>query len=341
MLKLLGEKISGIDLHIGFLHRGVERLVSNMNPHDITPHFDRLDYTSVLIQAHTYAHLIIKNTSIKLNNLYYVMDEYARILNHLIAVGTHSIDLGAMGPAFWCFELRENIFEIIEYLTGSRIHAAMYGLKQLVVNNHFLIILQKSINFVYKTLTEVTLAILNNKILKQRLCFVGILTIQKNNFVTGVLLRSSGVSYDCRLDVFNNSYQYYKKTNLNILVGVFGDSYDRLIIRLYEMIQSALIITQFVKIVYNANIKNNIENIINKFKNITTFSGYASNSLESAKGVFSASLLIKAHKVHFLRIRSPSFFNLQLLPELAENLYIADLSALIGSVDVVFGEVDR
>ncbi len=346
ILQLAGELIIKVDIHIGFLHRGVESLVTKSHIQQNLPHFDRLDYTSMNIQSHTYydaINLATLNFSYKNQKLYTLLDEASRILNHLLSIGTHSIDLGHMGPAFWAFESRELIYEIFEQITGARMHYALYSKKALFTTTKFLTLLKLTIATLIKTITECYLALINNKVLKSRLILVG---IYKNQFckdlnITGPLARSSGLMIDDRFNYFNFNFIIYKNANIKTYLGAFGDSYDRLLIRFYEMFESIKI----MNILYqkeNFSQKNtNIEATISNFVTSKIYNCYTSTSLEGSKGLFAITIFIKNNSIISLKMRSPSFYNLFSLQALATKMYIADLTTLIGSIDVVFGEVDR
>lgn len=376
VLQINGEIIEKVDPHIGLLHRGTEKLIESKNYLHSIPYFDRLDYVSMLIQEHAYC-LAIENlmqatqyTSIivKVRTLY---DELTRILNHLLAVACHALDVGSMSPVFWAFEEREKILEFYERISGARMHAVFY--RPLVVNISVITkTLIKDIIFFtensYTTINEINNILIFNKLWRQRLIGLGIYNknIAINYGLTGVMARCVGLKRDLRVNIFN-SYAFYFFLNFKSYISLNGDSYDRYLLRIIEMLESLNIINQITfkflkkttkikqlnKLIFNYDnlIKKNnkfvsMESVIKHFKfwsegmivnqNIT----YA--SVESPKGEFGVTLISdNTNKPYKCKIRSPAYFHLQILPFLTSGLLIADLVTLIGTIDIVFGEIDR
>ena len=386
ILQMDGELIEKIDTHIGLLHRGSEKLIEDKTYLLGLPYFDRMDYVSVLCQEHAYC-LAIENLLGTINyqaeyiQVRVIFDELTRVLNHLMAVTTHSLDVGCMASVFWGFEEREKIMEFYERVSGARMHAAFYRPNDLstnyITNNLIKDILIFSRNFL-KRLTMIENKLLMSSIWKYRLVNIGILS-QKNALnwgLTGVLLRSTGIQRDIRLSFFETYANYYY-LQIRSFIGYNGDSYDRYLIRMREMIESIHIILQIInknnlkkkkKILKNNFFsylnytssnkikplkKNtqlswylNMEDLINHFKyfseGLIIKSGYIYKSIESPKGEFGVSLISDNTNKHYrCKIRPASFFNLQALNFMIQDHFFSDLITIIGSQDIVMGEVDR
>lgn len=381
ILQMNGELIEKVDTHIGLLHRGSEKLIED-RPYLLgLPYFDRMDYVSVLIQEHAYC-LAIEET---LNTINYkaefiqvrvIFDELTRILNHLMAITTHSLDVGCMAPVFWGFEEREKIMEFYERVSGARMHAAFYRPNDLntnqITNNLLNDIIIFSRNFLKK------ISIIENKLLmssiwKYRLINIGLLNSNQiiSLGLTGVLARSTGLKRDIRLSFYETYCNYYYLF-IRSFIGYNGDCYDRYLIRMKEMIESIHIILQIIsknkikkkkKIFNYLNYLNNskieplkkysqlswyfnMESLINHFKYFSEGfipkSNYVYKAVESPKGEFGVNLISdNTNKPYRCKIRPASFFNLQSINFLIQNNYFSDLITIIGSQDIVMGEVDR
>lgn len=358
ILQVNNEKIIKCDPHIGLLHRGSENLVCSKPYYLSLPYFDRLDYVSMLSQEHSYCLVIEKilNTykvNILSKQIRTMLDELTRVLNHLLAIACHALDVGSMSPIFWTFEERENIMNIYESFSGARMHAAYYR-PDTNLNLLYKTTEQKIIDFLKKfnhTVNEVNSILINNKIWLSRLTNVGLVSTKMvyTFSLSGVLLRSTGIKKDIRLD---NSYSYYKFINFNSYVSNNGDCMDRYVIRMYEMLESSSIMSSIINKInfkkkYNFNNNyNKMESTINKFRLWSNLNKLNYNNktvpIESPKGLFSVTLVSNESNTPIkCKVKSPSYNNLFLLKSLSKNLLIADLITLIGTSDIVFGEIDR
>lgn len=367
ILRLFGEKIVVADPHIGLLHRGTEKLIENKTYTQSAPYFDRLDYVSMMSQEHTYVLAIeqLLKLSIPKRAMYIRMLflEITRILNHLMAVTTHAFDVGAVTPFLWAFEEREKLMEFYERVSGARMHAFFIcpgGIKFDIPIGLIDDIYQFIIQFDCR-LIEITELLNENRIWKQRLKNIGCVTKQMayDYGFSGVMLRSTGIAWDLRV---SNPYEDYKHLLFKIPVGVRGDCYDRYIIRMAEMRESCLLIKQCLDILSNGPIKYNatvksvyssnrfqntqMEVLINHFLHYTQDIKILKNDIyiatESPKGEFG--VFISSNDTSYpyrVKVRSPGYYHLQGLNSLSKFHSIADLVAIIGSLDIVFGEIDR
>jgi len=369
ILKLNAEHIVNTDTHIGLLHRGSEKLMeSKMYIHSL-PYFDRFDYVSMMVQEHAYClaieKLLSKNYNTQNFNLVRTLfDELTRILNHLLAIACHALDVGSMSPIFWGFEEREKILEFYERVSGARMHAAFYRPGKVFINNLSILLLNDIQYFVsncFTSLNEINSLLVNNKIWKQRLVGVGQYNYkfaQQNN-LTGIMLRSTGVNHDLRLNV-SETYANYFYINFKSYYTTNGDCYDRYLLRMVEMVESLHIInTVLFKLINKKKIKNlnyfknnkdrvyqNMESLIKHFKywsqGFIVTKGLISAAVESPKGEFGVTIQSdNTNKPLKVKIRSPGYFNLQAVKYLAKGYLLADLITLIGTIDIVFGEIDR
>lgn len=366
ILLLSGENIKTLDPHIGLLHRGTEKLIEYKNFLQSLPYFDRLDYVSMMSQEYAYSLAIeeITKTFIPLRAQYIriIFSEITRILNHILAITTHAMDVGALTPFLWCFEEREKLMEFYERISGARMHAAYIrpgGVSQdlskgLLDDIHFFIL-----NF-YKRLNDMEELLSTNRIWLYRLKNIGIInSFEALNFgYSGVMLRGSNFFWDLR--IFNN-YDLYNKLNFLIPVGFIGDCYDRYLIRLLEMRESSNIINFCINNINlgyiklnnfklinpsRLNLKNSMESLINHFKfyseGILLNKNEIYVAIEAPKGEFGVYLnsntKINPYRCH---IKSPGFLHLQSLDFMSKNYLIADVVAIIGTQDLVFGEIDR
>lgn len=375
ILQLSNEIVEKTDIHIGLLHRGTEVLITQKHFEKSIPYFDRLDYVSMMTQEHAYCLVIEKLLNKNINNIYtnfirILFDELTRVLNHMLAIACHALDIGSMSSIFWAFEERENIMEFYERVSGARMHAAFHKVDSnfsYKISNSLINDILYFIQNCFKTLNEMHNILTYNKIWKKRLINIGSLSI--NNCVdyslTGVLARSSGIKKDVRLSK-KFIYSSYNKINLKSFIGSNGDCYDRFLIRMLEMGESLNICNNVIFMLQknlkynnfystittqNINIKtlnqySYMEHLINHF--IQWHTGFLikknvkSIYIESPKGEFGVQLFSNnSNKPHKCKIRSPSYFNLQILPILTKGHYLADLAALIGTIDIVFGEIDR
>jgi len=382
ILQMDNEIIEKIDTHIGLLHRGSEKLIEDKPFLLGLPYFDRMDYVSVLSQEHAYC-LSIENLLGTVNyqaeyvQVRVIFDELTRILNHLMCVTTHSLDVGCMASVFWGFEEREKIMEFYERVSGARMHAAFYRPNDISTNYITCSLIKDILVFSRNFLKRI--AMIENKLLmssiwKYRLINVGIIDQYKsiNLSLSGVLSRSAGINRDIRLSFFETYANYYY-LQIRSFLGINGDCYDRYLIRMREMVESIHIILQiitknntnkgknsffqYLNYFNNTKIKSlkkntqlswysNMEELINHFKYFSEGyvikGGFSYKSIESPKGEFGVSLVTDGtNKPYRCKIRPASFFNLQSISNIIQNHYFSDLITIIGSQDLVMGEVDR
>jgi len=366
VLKLNGEVVKRADPHIGLLHRGTEKLIEYKNYTQVLPYLDRLDYVSIIANEHCYSLVVEKllNVLIPLRAQYIriIYIELTRILNHLISVTTHAIDVGALTPFLWAFEEREKLMEFYERVSGARLHAnyirpggVMADLPPILLNDIFIFCQQFN-----SRLIEIEELLTLNRIWKERLINIGIVSLESalSNSFTGVILRGTGYKWDLRK---NTPYEQYEKVNFCIPVGKYSDCYDRYLLRIEEIRQSASIILQIlnllpsglikvnnvkVSIVKRSIIKITIEALIHHFKFFSENYVIENNELyqgtEAPKGEFGIYIVSNStNKPYRCKIRSPGFFHLQGLNIITQNHLIADVVTIIGTQDIVFGEVDR
>lgn len=377
ILEMNNEVIYNSDPHIGLLHRGTEKLIeSKMYIHSL-PYFDRLDYVSVLVQEHAYClaiEYLLKKTNFSSNYTLVrtLFDELTRILNHLLAICCHALDVGSMSPVFWGFEERERIMEFYERVSGARMHAAFYRPNEINLKNISSYLLEDISFFTIScatTLNEMNSILLNNNIWKQRLVNVG--SYSMDNAIswglTGVMLRCTGIKRDLRLDLFETYGNYYY-LNFKSFYSKKGDSYDRYLLRMNEMLESLNIINQLIqKLVHLKNDKINKNALFNyhdftNYSFITNFltmeqtirhfkywsegfkveNGIIYAAVESPKGEFGVTLISdNSNKPYRCKVRSPAYHHLQILPKLIKKHMLADLVTIMGTIDIVFGEIDR
>jgi NADH dehydrogenase I D subunit len=366
VLELTGEVVERAEPHIGLLHRGTEKLIEYKNYLQALPYFDRLDYVSMLSQEHTYCLAIEKllNCQIPKRAQYIrvLFAEITRILNHLLAVGCHAMDIGAMTPFLWGFEEREKLMEFYERVSGARMHAAYFrpggvhtDLPKGLLSDIYLFKEQ------FKTrLLEIEEMLTENRIWKQRLVDIGVVSLEDAMAwgFSGVMLRGSGLEWDLRK---SQPYEVYDELDFDILAGTTGDCYDRYLIRLFEMKQSILIIEQCLDNIpfgpikssdhkvtppSRFDIKQSMESLIHHFKfytngiNIPASETYVGT--EAPKGEFGVYLVSNnSNKPYRCKIKAPGFAHLQGLDMMARGHMIADVVTIIGTQDIVFGEVDR
>ena len=366
VLELNGEIVNRADPHIGLLHRGTEKLIEYKNYVQALPYFDRLDYVSMMAQEHSYCLAIEKLFNCKIpKRAQYIRTLFAeitRILNHLLAVGCHAMDVGAMTPFLWAFEEREKLMEFYERVSGARMHAAYFRPGGLQVD-----IPKGLLNDIYMfteqftlRLTEMEDMLTENRIWKQRLVDIGIVTANDacQWGFSGVMLRGSGVFWDLRK---SQPYEIYDKLKFDIPVGTNGDCYDRYLIRVYEMKESLKIIEQCLNFIPTGYVKTNdfkisppsrvemkqsMEALIHHFKMYTQGVVVPSSETyigtEAPKGEFGVYLVSdNTNKPYRCKIKAPGFNHLQALNFMSKGHLIADVVTIIGTQDIVFGEVDR
>lgn len=367
ILELNGEVVERADPHIGLLHRGTEKLIEYKTYLQALPYFDRLDYVSMMAQEHGYSLAVEKllglNVPLRGSYIRVIFSEITRILNHLLALTTHALDVGAMTPFLWAFEEREKLMEFYERVSGARLHSAYIrpggvalDLPLNLLDDIYLFIQQFT-----SRIDEMEELLTNNRIWKQRLIGIGKVELATgiNWGFSGVMLRGSGLPWDLRK--VSNYEKVYKDIIFNIPVGTNGDCYDRYLVRVSEMRESLHIISQcinqipkgFVKAADHkivppsrGHMKHSMEALIHHFKLYTEgFSvpkGETYMSVEAPKGEFGVYLMSDgSNKPYRCSIKAPGFLHLQGLDFMSRGHMIADVVTIIGTQDIVFGEVDR
>lgn len=366
ILELNGEIIERAEPHIGLLHRGTEKLIEHKNYLQALPYFDRLDYVSMMAQEHTYSLAVeeLINASVPRRGQYIrvLFLEITRILNHLLAVGCHAMDVGAMTPFLWAFEEREKLMEFYERVSGARMHAA-YIRPGGVSQDLPLGMLDDIYIFAHQfstRLDEMEEMLTNNRIWKQRLVDIGVVSAKDamDWGFSGVLLRGSGFAWDLRK---KQPYEVYDELDFKIFTGTNGDCYDRYLIRVAEMRESLSLILQCLNNMPEGaiktddkkltpptrkNVKNSMESLIHHFKyyteGIVVPAGETYTATEAPKGEFGVYLVSNgSNRPYRCKIKAPGFGHLQGLDMMSKGHMIADVVTIIGTQDIVFGEVDR
>jgi len=366
VLELQGEIVDRADPHIGLLHRGTEKLIEYKTYTQALPYFDRLDYVSMMSQEHTYCLAIEKLINCKIPKraqfIRVLMTELTRILNHLLAVGCHAMDVGAMTPFLWAFEEREKLMEFYERVSGARMHAAYFrpggvniDIPKGLLNDIFIFISQFNLRLI-----EIEDLLTENRIWKQRLVDIGVVSLKDayNWGFSGVMLRGSGVKWDLRK---SQPYEVYEEIDFKIPVGTSGDCFDRYLIRIFEMRESLKIIEYCLNkmplgTIKSSNtklspptrlqMKQSMEALIHHFKMYTQNFIVPSNETyvasEAPKGEFGVHLISNnTNRPYRCKIKAPGFNHLQSLNDMSKGHLIADVVTIIGTQDIVFGEVDR
>lgn len=366
VLELEGETVLRADPHIGLLHRGTEKLIEYKTYLQAVPYLDRLDYVSAMAQEHGYAlaveHLLSCPVPLRAQYLRVLFAEISRLLNHLLALTCHALDVGAMTPLLWAFEEREKLMEFYERVSGARMHAAYIrpgGVSQdipiglLADINVFILQFTRRVNEIEEMLSD-------NRIWKQRLVDIGVVSKEdalKYGF-SGPMLRGSGVSWDLRKSA---PYDAYSLLDFSIPVGTNGDCYDRYLVRVNEMHESLSIMLQCLNNLpqgpvkvdnkkisppARALMKFSMESLIHHFKlyteGYTVPAGESYASVEAPKGEFGVYIRSNgSNKPYRCRLKAPGFLHLQSLDMMAKGHMLADVVTIIGTQDIVFGEVDR
>jgi NADH-quinone oxidoreductase subunit D len=366
ILELDGEIIERADPHIGLLHRGTEKLIEHKTYLQAVPYFDRLDYVSPMNQEHAFALAVEKLLGCEVpprgQYIRVLYCEIGRILNHLLGLTTHGMDVGAMTPILWLFEEREKLMEFYERVSGSRMHAAYFrpgGVHQDLPEGLSDDILAWCETFP-KVLADMETMLIGNRIFKQR--NVGIGVANQDDALcwafSGANLRASGFAWDLRK---SQPYDVYAKMDFDIPVGKSGDCYTRFILRVEEVRQSLRIIKQCINDMpegevtsldprisppKRADMKKSMEAMINHFKLYTEGyhvpEGEVYAAVEAPKGEFGVYLVSDGSgKPYRCKIKAPGFAHLQAMDFLCRGHMLADVPAVLGSIDIVFGEVDR
>ena len=366
LLHLNGEKVLKADPHIGLLHRGTEKLAEYKTYQQILPYFDRLDYVSMMTQEHAYVlaveYLLKCFVPLRAQYIRVLFSEITRILNHLLALTAHAMDVGALTPFLWAFEEREKLMEFYERVSGARMHASFIkigGISEDLPLNLLDDIYKFSQTFSSR-IDELEELLTNNRIWKYRLVNIGIIT-QDQAFTygfSGVLLRSTGVNWDLRKIA---PYEIYSKIRFDIPIGTTGDCYDRYLLRIEEMRQSLGIIKQCLDLLpcgqikidnkkfttpLRSDIKMSMEALIHHFKlyseGLVIQKNSIYSSIEAPKGEFGVFLMSdNTSRPYRCKIKAPGFLHLQGLNLMSKNHLLADVVTIIGTQDIVFGEIDR
>ena len=393
VLELDGEVVQRADPHIGLLHRATEKLAETRTFIQSVPYMDRLDYVSMMCNEHAYVMAIEKllgvEVPLRAQYIRVMFDEITRILNHLLWIGAHGLDVGAMAVFLYAFREREDLMDCYEAVSGARMHAAYYrpggvyrdlpevmpkhmaskirneaAVRALNRNREgsLLDFIEDFTNRFPGYVDEYETLLTDNRIWKQRLVGVGIVDPERAKALgfTGPMLRGSGVEWDLRK---KQPYEVYDLLDFDIPVGRNGDCYDRYLVRVEEMRQSNRIVKQCVEWLRNhpgpvmsdshkvapparVDMKSNMEELIHHFKLFTEGfhvpEGETYAAVEHPKGEFGIYLVSDgANKPYRLKIRAPGFVHLQALDEMARGHMIADVVTIIGTQDIVFGEIDR
>ena len=373
VLELQGETIIRADPHIGLLHRGTEKLIEYRNYIQGLPYFDRLDYVSMMAQEHCYSLAIegLLKCVVPLRGrlIRILFSEITRILNHLLALTTHALDVGAMTPFLWGFEEREKLMEFYERVSGARMHAAYFrpgGVNQDLPKG-LLYDIYLFLNQFEARISEIEELLTNNRIWKQRLVNVGVVNYKQafEYGFSGVMLRSCGIQWEIRK---NMSYDGYNTINFSVPNSFNGDCYDRYLIRIMEMRESSIIMNEVIRRLSvtfkepglnlvkvkdykicppsRGYMKQSMEALIHHFKLFTEGIVVPENQIycavEAPKGEFGVYLVSdNTNKPYRCHIRAPGFAHIQSLNFMSNNHLIADLVTIIGTQDIVFGEIDR
>jgi NADH-quinone oxidoreductase subunit D len=393
VLELDGEVIQRADPHIGLLHRATEKLAETRTFLQSVPYMDRLDYVSMMANEHAYVMAIEKlvgvDVPIRAQYIRVMFDEITRILNHLMWIGSHALDVGAMTVFLYAFREREDLLDMYEAVSGARMHAAYYRpggvyrdlpdqmpkyapstvrssekIRELNENRQgsLLDFIEDFTNRFPKYVDDYETLLTDNRIWKQRTVGIGVVTPERAQALgfTGPMLRGSGVAWDLRK---KQPYEVYDKIDFDIPIGTNGDCYDRYLVRMQEFRESNRIIKQCVDWlrknpgpVISANhkvappsrveMKESMEELIHHFKlfseGMFVPEGEVYCAVEHPKGEFGIFLMSDgANKPWRLKIRAPGFAHLSAMDEMARGHMIADVVAIIGTLDIVFGEIDR
>ena len=393
ILELDGEVVERADPHIGLLHRGTEKLAESKPYSQSIGYMDRLDYVSMMCNEHAYVMAIEKMLGLKVPEraeyIRVMFDEITRIMNHLMWLGTHALDVGAMSVFLYTFRERETLIDCYEAVSGSRMHATYYRpggvyrdlpekmpqylesklrsakkLKEMNENRQgsLLDFIEDFANKFPKNIKQYSDLLTDNRIWKQRLVNIAIVSADRAKQLgfTGPMLRGSGVEWDIRK---NEPYSVYEKMEFDIPIGVTGDCYDRYLVRMEELRQSTRIISQCVKWLKanpgpvmsddhkvappkRGNMKDDMESMINHFKLFTEGyclpEGEVYSAIEHPKGEFGIYLVSDgANKPYRVKIRAPGFSHLASMDEMSKGHMLSDVVTIIGTQDIVFGEIDR
>jgi len=366
IIKMQGEWVKQADPHIGLLHRGTEKIIEFKTYLQALPYFDRLDYVSVMSNELAFCLIIEKMLEVKIpiraQYIRVIFMEITRLINHLMAITTHALDVGALTPFLWAFEEREKLMEFYERVSGARMHANY--IRPGGVAHDLPFGLLKDINLFCNQfsdrINEIEELLTNNRVWKERLINVGVVDYNQATTwgFTGVILRATGMCWDLRK---TQSYEIYNNLDFKVPVGINSDCYDRYILRVEEMRQSLYLMVQCInqipvglirtddqKITPPARweMKNSMEALIAHFK-LFTEGFYVSEQInytavEAPKGEFGVYVVSNGSNIPYrCKIRAPGFFHLQGIDFMSRDHMLSDLVTIIGTQDIVFGEIDR
>ena len=366
VLQLEGEIVRRVDPHIGLLHRGTEKLIEYKTYLQAVPYFDRLDYVAPMNQEHAFALVTEKLLGIEVppraQYIRVLFSEIGRLLSHLLNITTQALDVGALTPPLWGFEEREKLMIFYEHASGSRMHAAYIrpGGVYRDLSADLISDIHRFCGPFLRVLDDIENLITDNRIFKQRNVDIGIISPEDAQAwgFTGVMLRGAGLAWDLRKA---QPYECYEDLDFDIPIGKNSDCYDRYLLRVEECRQSVRIMRQVIenmpegpvtvqdhKIVPppRDEMKHSMEALINHFKLYTEGyhvpEGEAYAAVEAPKGEFGVYLVSKGtNKPYRCKIRAPSFAHLQAIDSMSQGHLLADIAAILGSLDVVFGEIDR
>ncbi len=366
VLELEGEIVERVDPHIGLLHRGTEKLIEHKTYLQALPYFDRLDYVAPMNQEHAYCLAIEKLMGLgvprRAQFIRVIFSEVGRILSHMLNVTTQAMDVGALTPPVWGFEEREKLMVFYERASGSRMHAAYFrpgGVHQDLPPKLISDMIAWCDQFPQK-LKDIETLLTENRIFKQRNVDIGVVSKQDcyDWGFSGVMVRGSGIPWDLRR---NQPYEVYNELDFKIPLGKNGDCYDRYLCRVDEMYESAKIMKQALEMMpegpvlsednkvtppRRGEMKQSMEALIHHFKLYTEGfhvpAGEVYTSVEAPKGEFGVYLVADGtNKPYRCHIRAPGFPHLAAMDYLNRGHMLADVSAILGSLDIVFGEIDR
>jgi NADH-quinone oxidoreductase subunit D len=366
ILDMDGEVIKRADPHIGLLHRGTEKLIEYKTYTQAVPYFDRLDYVSPMSYEHCFSLAVEKLLGCKIppraQFIRVLFCEITRIMNHLLNITTQALDVGAMTPLLWMFEERERMMEFYERASGSRMHANYIrpGGVASDIDDELVSDIAKFFNDLPQKLDDMEALLTENRIFKQRLVDIGVMTKEQaiEWGFSGPMLRASGVPWDLRR---SQPYEVYDQLDFDIPIGKTGDCYDRYLVRIYEMRESIKIIKQSIEKLPEGpfktddpristperdDMKTSMEAMINHFKLFTEGyhvpAGEVYVAVEAPKGELGVHLVSDGtNRPYRCYIRAPGFAHLQALDVMSRGHMLADVVSNIGSMDIVFGEIDR
>jgi len=366
VMELDGESIERVDPHIGLLHRGTEKLIEQKQYLQAMPYFDRLDYVAPMNQEHAFLLAIEKLLEVEVPErgqyIRVLYSEIGRILNHLLNLTTHAMDVGAMTPICWMFEEREKLMEFYERVSGARFHAAYFrpgGVHQDLSAGLTEDIMAWTETYL-SVQDDMETLLIDNRIFKQRNVDIGVASAEEALAWgwTGPMLRSTGIAWDLRR---SQPYEIYNDLDFKVVVGNAGDCYDRFMMRLAEMRESVKLIRQCIEKMPSgpvssldnkitppkrAEMKTSMESLIHHFKLYTEGfrvpEGEVYAAVEAPKGEFGVYLVSDgSNRPYRCKIRAPGFAHMQSMDLLCKGHMLADAPAVLGAMDIVFGEVDR